>query len=65
MLVTDLTKDTLRRQRFVSDMERRGFERVGENGGRLWELYRGRRLGQKIVACEIDPDGLAVWVKVE
>jgi hypothetical protein len=58
MLVTNLT-------RWRRAMERRGFERVGENGGRIWELHRGLRTHHKIVACEIDPDGRELWIKIE
>jgi len=42
-----------------------GFEEVGERGGKLWEIYRGFRHGQKIRQVRIDPDGMSLWVRIE
>jgi hypothetical protein len=46
-------------------MTARGYEEVGEGGGRLWELRRGYRVGQRIVDAVVSPHGLSVFVKVE
>jgi hypothetical protein len=42
-----------------------GWERVGETGGRLWELYRGGRSDCIITDVKIAYDGLSLIVKVE
>jgi hypothetical protein len=65
MLVTDRTKRVLEARRFQRRMSAAGFERLGEGGGRLWEIYRGGRCGQRITQAVIEPGGMAVWVKIE
>lgn len=65
MLVTDRTKRALETRRFQRRMLAIGFERIGEGGGRLWEIYRGGRRGQRITQALIEPGGIAVWVKIE
>lgn len=65
MKVTDHTRQLLKRGRWHRDLIRRGYEQIGERGGKLWELYRGYRQGQRIVDVEIDPDGMSLWVKIE
>lgn len=65
MIVTGLTTDLLKRERFRRNLIKRGYEQIGERGGKLWELYRGCRIGHRIVAVEIDPDGIRLWVKIE
>lgn len=57
-------KQVLAVRREHRDMPKSGWEYVGEGGGKLWELYRGGRSGQKIVAASVAKDGLGVWVKV-
>lgn len=47
------------------DLRNRGFEEVGEGGGKLWEICRGWRYDHVITAVEIDPNGKSVWVKIE
>lgn len=46
-------------------MEARGYEKIGEGGGKLWELYRGWRTDQRIVDAIVDPGGRAIWIKTE
>lgn len=63
MLVTKLTREVLKYRRFKARWIEEGYEEIGENGGRLWEIYRGRRMGQKIRDARIAPDGMTVFVK--
>jgi hypothetical protein len=65
MLVTEHTREGLRLERFRRDMEARGYEKIGEGGGKLWELYRGWRTDQRIVDAIVDPGGRAIWIKTE
>ena len=65
MLVTDRTRRVLEARRFQRKMTAAGWERIGEGGGRLWEIYRGGRVGQRIQQAIIEPGGMAVWVKIE
>lgn len=65
MIVTQFTRTALRQRRFERDAFRDGYEEVGENGGKLWEIYRGGRVGRKIVDAKVSPDGLSVFVKIE
>jgi len=46
-------------------MTARGYEEVGENGGKLWEIMRGGRVGSQIVDAVVAPHGLSVYVKIE
>jgi hypothetical protein len=62
--VTDLTKRVLHYRRIVKEWRKEGYEQVGERGGNLWQLYRGARVGKKIVDVRIAPDGLSVFVKI-
>ena len=64
MKVTDLTRDTLRLRRSKRGLLSRGYEEVGENGGRLWELHRGSRQHMRIVDAVVALDGKSVFVKV-
>lgn len=64
MIITELTREQLKVQRIRASLIKRGFEAVGEGGGRLWELYRGSRTEHKIVDVAIDPCGKSVWVKI-
>lgn len=43
--------------------KRDGFERVDEDGGKLWELHRGRRLDHVITHVVIAADGKSLWIK--
>jgi len=45
-------------------MTERGYEEVGEGGGKLWEIYRGGRVGAKIVDAIVAPHGMSVYVKI-
>lgn len=65
MKVTDFTRRALACRREKRDYEKRGWERVGENGGKLWELHRGYRYNHKIVDVAISVDGRSLWVKIE
>jgi hypothetical protein len=64
MKVTLLTRQQLAHRRAIRDLERRGYEKVGDGGGRLWELYRGDRIGHHIIDAVVAPNGLAVYVKI-
>lgn len=63
MIHTRLAKETLAHRRDVRDMTKAGWEFVGERGGRLWELYRGYRIGYRITDVRISRDGLGLWIK--
>ena len=63
MKVSELTKSALACRRDARDMEADGWERVGEGGGKLWELHRGGRVGHHIVDVRIAADGKSLWVK--
>jgi len=63
MLESDFSKRVIRARRDRRDMLRAGWEFVGESGGKLWELYRGGRVGQVITDVRIAADGLGVWIK--
>lgn len=65
MKVTERTLRALTVKRIRRDFIERGYEEVGERGGKLWELYRGARIGHRVVDVEIDPDGMSLWVKIE
>jgi hypothetical protein len=63
MRITNFTREALAMRRDTRDMERDGWEYVGERGGRLWELYRGGRYRERIVDVRIAACGKALWVK--
>lgn len=63
--VTERTKRILHYRRITKKWAAEGFEDLGENGGKLWEIYRGGRKGQHITEARVAPDGMSVWVKVE
>lgn len=63
MKVTNLTRSMLTVRRDVRDMTRDGWEKVGEGGGRLWELYRGGRTREVITDVKIAADGKSLWIK--
>jgi len=65
MLVTEFTKGALAVRRDVRDSKAQGWEFVGENGGMLWELYRGFRYNHRITDVKIAACGKGVWVKTE
>jgi len=62
MLVT--SRKALAYRRAKRDWIRAGYEEVGEDGGQLWEIYRGFRQGQKIQDVRIAPDGMSLFVKI-
>lgn len=71
MKLTKGSKEILSYRRIKRDSDRQtakwaleGFEEIGEGGGQLWEIYRGFREGQIILAARIAPDGMSVWVKI-
>ena len=64
MKVTERTRRILKHRRHSRDMIKNGWEIVGDNGGKLWEINRGYRLGQKIIACQISMCGTYLWVKI-
>jgi hypothetical protein len=63
--LTELSRRALRVRRFQREMTALGYEEVGENGGRLWEIRRGWRVGSRIVDAVVAPHGLSVYVKIE
>lgn len=65
MIGTAWQKRVLALRREQRDMLRRGWEFIGEGGGRLWELSRGSRIGYRVVAAQPSLDGLGVWVLVQ
>ena len=65
MKVADLTKDFLAFRRQSRDLTAKGYEVIGERGGRLWELYRGGRVNCRIVDAIVGADGKCVFVKIE
>ena len=64
MKVTERTRRILKHRRHSRDMIKDGWERVDDGGGMLWEINRGYRLGQKILACQISLCGTFLWVKI-
>lgn len=64
MKVTERTRKVLSYRRTIRDLKRDGFEEVGEGGGKLWQIYRGGRQGQKIRDVRIAPDGMSLFVKI-
>jgi hypothetical protein len=65
MKVTNRTRRVRKVRRQRRDMIRLRWEYVGENGGRLWELYRDCRYDHRIVDAIVAEDGMGFWVKVE
>lgn len=63
MKVTQFTRVTLAVRREKRDLPKDGWEYVGENGGRLWELHRGYRYRHRIVEVRIAYDGKGLWMK--
>lgn len=65
MRVTDTTRRRLAYRREERAMIRAGWERVGEGGGKLWELHRGCRWRERITDVRIAIDGKSLWVRIE
>mgnify|MGYP001614274903 CR=1 FL=1 len=65
MKVTDRTRRVLHYRRITKRWMADGYEEIGERGGKLWEIYRGGRLGQRITDAKVAPDGMSVYVKIE
>lgn len=63
MLETAFSKEAIRIRRDRRDREREGWEFVGEGGGRLWELYRGYRIGYRITEARVSACGRGIWIK--
>lgn len=63
MIKSDWQKRVLAARRDRRDRIKEGWEFVGEGGGKLWELYRGCRIGYRITDVRISADGLGVWIK--
>jgi len=51
----------IRRERRA--MTKDGWEHLGEGGGKLWEMYRGGRVGHQITDVRIAADGISLWIK--
>ena len=65
MKVTALTRKALMARRERRAFLAAGYEEVGEDGGKLWELYRGSRIDHRIVASHVAYDGKSLFVKIE
>ena len=65
MLVSDLTRRAHAYRKMARDLLGKGWEEVGEGGGKLWELYRGYRTDYRIVDVKIAPGGKSLFVKIE
>lgn len=65
MRFTATTRQNLAKRRQARDLLAKGYEEVGEGGGRLWELYRGYRTNHRIVDAVVAADGKSVFVKIE
>lgn len=65
MKVTTFTRATLAFRRQRKELFAKGWEEVGEGGGKLWELHRGFRHDHRIVAVRIGADGKSLYVKIE
>lgn len=65
MLITEFSKRAIAARREERQMRTAGYERVGEGGGELWQLYRGARVGHIITDARIAADQISVWVKIE
>lgn len=64
MKFTEITRRALKSRRDIRDMEKDGWERVGDNGGMLWELQRGYRCDKIITDVRISASGKFLWVKI-
>ncbi len=63
MKLTSASKYILRQRRGRRKLIADGYEEIGENGGKLWELHRGHRIGHIITEVAIGPDGRSLWIK--
>lgn len=63
MKVTPKTSKILSIRRERRDMLKAGWEFVGEDGGNLWQLYRGGRYRERIYDVKIAACGMALWIK--
>lgn len=64
MKVTSMTTMALQARREERRMIAAGYERVGETGGKLWELHRGARWQAVITDVMVAADGKSLWVKI-
>lgn len=65
-MLESATSKAIRRVRTDNrDMVKAGWEKVGEGGGKLWELNRGSRIGHRITDVRIAADGVSLWIKTE
>jgi len=65
MKMGPVAKEHLAFRRQNRDLTAKGYEIVGERGGRLWELYRGYRVDHRIVDAVVGADGKCIFVKIE
>ena len=65
MKVTEFTRAALACRREARDMVKQGWERIDENGGKLWQLHRGYRVTHRIADVRIAADGKTLWVKTD
>ncbi|RTM07424.1 MAG: hypothetical protein EKK31_11725 [Hyphomicrobiales bacterium] len=63
MKLTQITRQVLKVRRDRRDMERDGWEFIGEGGGCLWELERGYRTRHVITDVRIAASGKGLWIK--
>jgi hypothetical protein len=65
MIGSAFQKRVLASRREHRDLPKQGWEYLGEGGGKLWELYRGYRIGYEITEVRIAASGTALWIKTE
>jgi hypothetical protein len=65
MINTIWQKEVLAHRRESRDMQKAGYELVGEGGGLLWQLYRGWRTRHRIVDVKIARDGRSLWCLIK
>lgn len=63
MLESQRSKEIIAVRRDIRDRHKQGYEYLGEGGGKIWELQRGRRWDHVITDAVIALDGKGVWVK--
>jgi hypothetical protein len=65
VIVNQFTRDVLAARRQRRELTARGYEELGEGGGRIRDLIRGRRRDHRIVDAIVSNSGTFVWVKIE
>lgn len=63
MMLSALTRESLRVRRERRRLEAEGWQEVGEGGGRLWQLHRGSLIDHIITDVCIGPTGKTIFIK--